>query len=457
VTAADIDNSDRGFVPPYAPQLTGKEGFIRATWKFMRNPLEGFGPLAWKQPIVSVPTFGFKTHTVCDPEGMMQVLATESHKFTKSPVDARILGPATKEGLLSVHGAQWKRQRRGVAPMFRPRHMAELAATITDVIHDFTHILDRRREIDLNLTMADLTFEVLSRTLLGDPQGVDGRRLRRATRKAVTAAGTLRPDDLLPLPGWVPRPVPPGGMVALRTLKRSADILLGRRDEDAPGDDLVGLLISARDPQTGEPLTQRERRDNLIGFFIAGHETTALTLTWAIYLLAMCPDVAGRVRREVLNVAGRGDVEFDHLNDLIFTQAVLDETMRLYPPAPMINRKCREATVLLERNIEPDDHIILNYYIMHRAPRLWDRPGVFDPDRFVHMPELKARGSAFMPFGAGPRICIGAAFATMEAKMVLATLVRDYDIFVPPNCYPRPVMTVTLRPQGKIPTQLKKV
>lgn len=443
--------ADSYFIPPSAPQLTGQEGFIRSTYKFLKNPLEGFGPLAWNQPIVSLPTFGYKTHVICDPEGMMQVLGREAHKFTKAPIDARILGPATKEGLLSVHDEQWKRQRRGVAPIFRPRHMANLAPMISKVIDNFISHINTDQTIDLNSAMADLTFDVLSKTLLGDPKGVDGERLRRATRKAVTSAGTLRPDDLLPLPVWVPRPIMPGGMRALRILKSAADSLLDSRDEDNPGDDLVGLLISARDPHTGQALSRRERRDNLIGFFIAGHETTALTLTWALYLLAMSPEIAVRLRDEVESVVGEGDVSYDHLSNLKFTQAVIDETMRLYPPAPMMNRKCREATHVLKRDINVGDHIILNNYIMHRTDRLWDQPNHFNPDRFLNQPELKAKGSAFMPFGAGPRICVGAAFAIMEAKMVLARLIQEYDFAVPSSCYPKPVMTVTLRPAGKIP------
>jgi len=127
--------------------------------------------MAYNQPIVSVPNFGKKLHVITDPEGMMQVLAQEAKKFTKTAIDARILGPATKEGLLSVHGDQWKRQRRAVAPMFAKRHMADLAPMITDVLNAFKTKLDREPSLDLNAGMAELTFDVLAKALLGDPQG----------------------------------------------------------------------------------------------------------------------------------------------------------------------------------------------------------------------------------------------------------------------------------------------
>ena len=448
-----IDQTDF-FYPPHAQPLKGDKGFIYSTWKFLRNPIEGFGPMAYNQPIVSVPNFGKKLHVITDPEGMMQVLAQEAKKFTKTAIDARILGPATKEGLLSVHGDQWKRQRRAVAPMFAKRHMADLAPMITDVLNAFKTKLDREPSLDLNAGMAELTFDVLAKALLGDPQGLDGERLKYATRNAVTSAGTLRPDDLIPWPRWVPRPISPKGSRALKKLKAAADDLLDSRDVNDPGDDLVGLLISAIDPKTGQKLSRRERRDNLIGFFIAGHETTALTLTWALYLVGMHGPTAERIRAEVTDICGQGDIAYDDIDRLSFTRAVLDETMRLYPPAPMLNRECHEETEIHGRKIEVGDTFLLCNYVMHRTERLWENPNAFDPDRFMRQPELKAKGAPYMPFGAGPRICVGMAFAVMEAVMALGTLVRDYDIDIPDDCFPRPLMTVTLRPEGGVPARM---
>ena len=447
---------DGYFYPPHAQPLKGDEGFIYSTWKFLRNPIDGFGPMAYNQPIVSVPNFGKKLHVITDPEGMMQVLAQEAKKFTKTAIDARILGPATKEGLLSVHGDQWKRQRRAVAPMFAKRHMSDLAPLITEVLSGFKAKLDNAPELDLNAGMAELTFDVLAKALLGDPQGLDGERLKYATRNAVTSAGTLRPDDLIPWPRWVPRPISPKGSRALKKLKSAADDLLDSRDRDAPGDDLVGLLISAVDPKTGQKLSRRERRDNLIGFFIAGHETTALTLTWALYLAGMHKPTAERIRAEVREVCGQGDITYEDIEKLTFTRAVLDETMRLYPPAPMLNRECHEETEVHGRKIEVGDTFLLCNYVMHRTERLWDNPNAFDPDRFIRQPELKAKGAPYMPFGAGPRICVGMAFAIMEAVMALGTLVRDYDVQIAGDCYPRPLMTVTLRPEGGVPARMMR-
>jgi len=423
----------------------------------MRNPVEGFGPLAYSQPIVSVKMFGVQMHVVSDPAGMSEVLTQHSNAFKKSPIDQRIMGSATREGLLSVHDEQWKRQRRAVAPMFKHRHMADLAPDVNAVIKAFSAKLGGGGEVELSTAMADVTFDVLAKALLGDPQGLNRETLRVATRRVVTAAGTLRPDDLIPWTGYVPRPVGPRGAIAIKRLRKAADDLLAERQGGAATDDLVGLLVGAKDPKTGEALSRREQRDNLIGFFIAGHETTALTLTWALYLIGMDKAVQARLREEVAGAVGTRDLHYDDLAKLSFTRAVIDETMRLFPPAPLLARQCREPVEISGRKIEPGDIVMLANYVMHRTDRLWDDPLSFDPDRFIRQPELRAKGAPYMPFGGGPRMCVGAAFAVMEAVMVLASLARDYDIDIAPDCYPRPKMTVTLRPEGGIKARLTRI
>ena len=449
--------TDGKFYPPHAKPLKGSESFAYATWKFMRNPVEGFGPLAYSQPIASVKSLGVQMHVVTDPAAMAEVLTKNFKDFKKSPLDQRIMGSATREGLLSVHDAQWRKQRRAVAPLFQHRHMADLAPDVSEVIASFTDELGAGGEIELSEAMADVTFDVLAKALLGDPQGLDRETLRVATRRVVTAAGTIRPDDLIPWTGNVPRPVGPRGFMAVRRLRAAADDLLKTRREGPETDDLVGLLVGAKDPKTGEGLSLREQRDNLIGFFIAGHETTALTLTWALYLLGRDTSVQERVRAEVNDVVGGKAVSFEDMAQLPFTRAVIDETMRLFPPAPVLARQCRETAMVGGREVNPGDIVILANYVMHRKDAYWDDPLAFDPDRFIRNPELRAKGAAFMPFGAGPRICVGAAFALMEAVMVLATLIRDYKVTVAPDCYPRPKMTVTLRPEGGIKAVMERV
>ncbi len=443
------------FYPPHAAPLKGDESFLYATWKFLKNPVEGFGPLAYNQPIVSVKTMGMTVHTITDPEGMNDVLVKKVACFRKSPLNDRIMKPATKEGLLVVHGDQWRRQRRGVAPMFAQRHMADIAPLITEALQDFERAIEQGTgHVELTEAMADLTFDVLAKSVLGNPQGMNRDKLKRAMQVALKIAGTIRPSDMLALPAWAPRPIGPRGLVALKTIRGAADDLLASRDPENPGDDLVGLLISARDPKTGQGLSAREQRDNLIGFFVAGHETTALTLTWALYMIANHGPSEARLIEEVRSVAGDGPITYEHIAKLPFTRAVIDETMRLFPPAPLMGREAVQDTEILGRKIYKGDIILLATYVMHRTERLWDNPNAFDPDRFIREPSLNRGRDKFMPFGAGPRVCVGAAFAIMEAVMALGTLVRDYDIQIPSDCFPRPKMTITLRPEGGVPARM---
>jgi len=451
-----LDKQDP-YIPPFAPPLTGDESWVKAIWTFMKNPLEGFGPLAYSQPIVSVKTLRTTIHTVTDPDGMNEVLKSKVGDFRKSPLTNRIMKPVTREGLLVVDDEQWRRQRHGVAPMFAPRHMARLAPMITAALDDFATVIENGDgRIELREAMAGLTFDVLAKSLLGNPKGMNKDNLEQAMAVTLEVAGTIRPSDLLTLPNWVPRPMGPRGFRALKTIRDAADRLLAERDPDNPGDDLVGLLVSTRDHKTGQGLSAREQRDNLIGFFIAGHETAALTLTWALYLIGNHEQTESRIVEEVRAVVGDGPVKYEHIEKLPFTRAVIDETMRLYPPAPVIARVAVNDTQVCGRDITKGDIILLATYVMHRTERLWDKPNVFDPDRFLREPGLGRGRGKYMPFGAGPRVCVGAAFATMEAVMALATLVRDYEIKPDPNCRPKLKMKITLRPGCDILASVKR-
>ncbi len=450
-------DKDGRFIPPYPKPLSSDMSVMAATWKLIKNPIEGFGELSYSQPIVSVKNLGVTLHTITDPVGMQEVLAKKVKDFKKSPLNDRIMKPATKEGLLVVHGDQWRRQRRGVAPMFAARHMEAIAPLVTESLQDFEAQIERGDgQLNLRGAMGDLTFDVLAKSVLGNPQGLDREKLKDAMQVALKVSGTIRPSDMLKLPEWVPRPMGPRGLSAIKTIRAAADDLIASRDPENPGDDLVGLLISARDPKTGQGMSPREQRENLIGFFIAGHETTALTLTWALYLLANDKAIEQRVIDEVRAVAGGGPITYEHMSKLPFTRAVIDEAMRLYPPAPLMGREAVADTEILGRKVGKGDIILLATCVMHRTERLWEHPNAFDPDRFIRQPELTRGKDKFMPFGAGPRVCVGAAFAVMEAVMALGTLVRDFEIRPEPDCYPAPKMTITLHPEGGIPVSVRR-
>lgn len=240
---------------------------------------------------------------------------------------------------------------------------------------------------------------------------------------------------MIPLPRHIPRLIDLKAKRAIKRMKHAADDLLDHAatapqtetpelksqeaksaQENIPVPfDLVSLIAHSVDPASGQTLTREEQRDNLIGFFIAGHETTALTLTWALYLISQRPRYQELMREELDKVSsqssllnsGYNALTYNDLGALPYTRAVLDATLRLYPPAPLFNRECQKPCVVLGRQINKGDHILIVPYIMHRKDAYWEDPMAFKPERFLDNPALKAKGAAFMPFGAGPRICIG--------------------------------------------------
>ncbi|MBO0766349.1 MAG: cytochrome P450, partial [Hyphomicrobiaceae bacterium] len=209
-----------------------------------------------------------------------------------------------------------------------------------------------------------------------------------------------------------------------------------------------------QDPETGAPMSEKQLIDNLITFLAAGHETTAKALTWTLYLLARAPDWQQRLRGEVLAVAGDGPVGAEHLDRLTLTKALLEEAMRLYPPAPFMTRQAASTTGLGDHTVPAGALVVIPVFAVHRHHRLWVDPDRFDPDRFAPEHRSKIARTQFMPFGFGPRTCIGASFAMMEAMAILTTLIRRADFEWDGRHLPEPLSRVTLRPKGGMPLRV---
>jgi cytochrome P450 len=220
--------------------------------------------------------------------------------------------------------------------------------------------------------------------------------------------------------------------------------------------DLLSLLQKASDPESGESMNSVDVRNNLLTFITAGHETTALALTWTFYLLSLHPEVEQRVQREIDGATGRGRVQAEHIDNLVYTAQVFQEAMRLYPPAALIVREARRDLELGGEHIKAGTTVYVPVYAIHRHQKLWWEPGRFDPSRFD--PEaVEARDRyAYLPFGAGPRICIGQTFAQKEAIAVLATLLSAFRLRLRPEFCPEARLRVTLRPAGGMPMQIAR-
>jgi cytochrome P450 len=306
------------------------------------------------------------------------------------------------------------------------------------------------RAADLYAEMVAATFEVISDVTFSDSAGFDRQAVHRAIEGYISQTAKVSFLDVIGAPAWVPRPSRLIASGAMREMKRLADGSIDRRRAEGakPVPDLLDLLMEGSDPKTGRRMTTAELRDNLLTFIVAGHETTALTLAWSLYLCAFDDGVQAAARAEAQAVLGDRAATAADLAALPLTRRIVDEALRMYPPAAFLSRTAQAEDRLCGQQIRPGDTVILPIYALHRHHLLWADPDRFDPARFAD-PRAIDR-FAYLPFGDGPRICIGASFALQEAVIVLATLLARFRFARVPGKEPKPVMILTLRPEGGV-------
>jgi cytochrome P450 len=306
--------------------------------------------------------------------------------------------------------------------------------------------------------MTAVTFDVISATLLPSADCTVAPAVERATGRFQRSGAWAQLYAVANVPRWVPHPGRASMVRAVRTLRSSVAALLAERrtaggDAGVP-DDLLHRLIAARDPETGQAMNDEQLVDNLLTFYLAGHETTAKALTWTLYLLARSPQWASALEEEIDRVAGGAPIGAAHLEQLPLVQQVLKESMRIYPPVPMMSRQAVADARIDGQPIRAGTSVVIPIYAIHRHRRRWHDPDAFDPERFAPDREAQIPRYQYLPFGAGPRICIGNAFAMIEATAILATLVRRARFAPVEGHEPEPIARVTLVPRGGMPLRV---
>jgi len=262
--------------------------------------------------------------------------------------------------------------------------------------------------------------------------------------------------DMVGAPGWLPRPWAQKGRRAAAGLKQAAvDAIARRRKSGETRPDLLGLLLAARDPETGKGLSETELRDNVVTFIGAGHETTALALTSALYLIANAPEVQAKLLEEVTRDAGGAPITADMLDALEYHEQVIKEAMRLYPPIAILQRRAVRDVRVGDVELKAGDEVVCASYVMHRSRLFWERPEAFDPDRFSPERSVGRHKHALLPFGAGSHVCIGKPLAFMETVAILALLMRKLRFAPDPHHQIRPIMRLTVRPDGGMPIRVR--
>jgi cytochrome P450 len=410
---------------------------------------------------VGPPRIGFVFDTVFRPDDARQVLATEAAHYDK---EVPGIGEAIRlfgEGILLSNGDRWRRDRRIVAPLFTKKRIASYVDGMAVAAGRLCTSWTARSGGVVDLTDAGMRYalDVLGRSVFGGDVESTAPVLR-ATVPVLNEYAARRILSPVRLPPWVPTPANRRAERARRALWGQVDGLIAQRragaagaqDRDGEGDDLLSLLLTARDPEDGSALDDDAVRDQALILLLGGHETTGTTLALGLHLLGRHPDVQQQVRDEVAVVVGDRPVGADDLAQLRFTAQVLDETMRLYPPGHTLVRHAHEATQLEGEGVPPGHLVAVSVWGVHHNPDVWPDPDRFDPDRFDSEPGRYHH----LPFGGGPRGCIGQHMATAELLVAVATLVRSFHLETEVDDVPLDV-GLALRPSGALPCQVTPV
>jgi cytochrome P450 len=429
-----------------------------------RNPLECWACAHFEQPIVSGGLPIGHVLLVHEPGAIRHVLLDNAANYRKDRLQRRVLSAGLSDGLLSAEGEQWRQQRRVLAPMFARRTVMDFTPPMisaAETLIDRWSAIGEGATIDVAAEMARVTLDVVERTIFSDGFGSDAEDIRMAMATYFNTIGRISPLDLLGVPEFIPRLSRLRVRSTLKFFEAEVDrvisarrrILSERRDR-APND-LLTRLLEALETRTRDGLTEAEVRSNILTFIAAGHETTANTLSWALFLLSQSGQWRGRIEAEVDRELARPPTA-GIADRLVETRAVIEETIRLYPPIAAISRVAIGDDQLNDEPVRAGSLIVISPYVLHRHRLLWDRPDAFDPQRFLGSALASIDRFAYLPFGAGPRKCIGSTFALHEATLVLAMIVKHFSFQLSAGHPVWPMLRVTLRPANGLPMIVTK-
>jgi cytochrome P450 len=395
-------------------------------------------------------------YQVNHPDPARQILVEQPEKFYKPKLVKRAFRPIAGEGLLMSDGALWKQQHRLVQPAFHQRRLAVYGEVM--VVEALQLVAPYRDgEIrDVGMEMAKLTLGVVVKTLFGSELPVEPKEVGRLM-VAVLKAGNRRVNSPLRLRSWVPTRANLREREAFAGLDRILWIMIqNRRASGESGDDLLSVLLSATDEESNAGMTEQQLRDELMTLFLAGHETTATALTWTWYLLARHQEVEAKLLRELRDVLAGREPAMEDLPNLPYTDMVVRESMRLYPPAPGFAREPIEDVTIGGWDIPKGSLVVVNTYALQHDARFFPEPERFEPERFAKGWEERMSRYAYLPFGGGPRVCIGNGFAMMEARLILATIAQKWRLTPESTEEIAPVQLLALRPGRPVRMRLER-
>ncbi len=417
--------------------------FARQTLSFLQELRERYGDL------VTLPTVLGPWTLVFHPDGVRHVVQENHFNYRKGGISNQVLRLTLGNGLLTNNGDSWLHQRRLIQPVFHRQRIAAFGRLMAESALAWTEEtnIDTRQPLDLFQEMSGLTLSIVCKALFG----TDLLAHKERVLQAVTTINHLEAQAFY-VPGLLSLPTPQRHRLyeARNTVYTVVDSLIDKRRQTSTENDLLTMLLQARDEETGEGMTDQQVRDEVLTLMVAGHETTTNALCWTFLLLAQHPHIEARLQQEYQQVLGGRAAQMEDLPQLPLTRMVLEESMRLYPPAWAFARYAIAEDEIAGYTIAKGAYVLMFPATTHRHPDFWERPDVFDPERFEPERSAGRHRFAYFPFGGGPRVCIGNQFALTEAQLILATILPRYQFRLLPGANVVPEPLITLRPRGKL-------
>ncbi|MEL7538748.1 MAG: cytochrome P450 [Pseudomonadota bacterium] len=400
---------------------------------------------------------------VNDPDAVRDVMTDPLGIFPKNDLFVGALEPLVGDSIFVSHGETWRKQREMIDPAFSQLRIRQAYPAMVDAVRAaderLAEVADSGEPLSLDVLTSQLTADVICRTIFSEPlDGTTAQRVFHLFSRFERSVASVSLRQLIFGKPWDDVRQPTAVLEACEEIRALIGEMVDPRlaEDDGGADDIVAAVIRATDPQTGEPFTRSELIDELGVFFLAGHETTASALTWAIFMLSQQPKTLSRLRAEVAERCGDDLPDFESVKQLAFVRSVFRESLRLYPPITFIPRVAAEATTIADVRIKRGAMVMVSPWTTHRNSLQWRDPDRFDPDRFMPGAEPDERPNTFLSFGLGPRVCIGAAFATVESALILAGLAARYD-FEPLDAeHVWPVARLTTRPAREIQCRVRR-
>ncbi len=434
--------------PPWTTAAHNTFSFLRQALDFLLEMRERYGD------VVSVPTLVGPFTLIFHPDGVRHVLQENHRNYNKDVPDYHVLSLVLGKGLLTNDGGSWLKQRRLIQPALHRERVTAFGTLMTETTLRWTRrwetgsFIETDKPLALTQEMSSLTLSIVGKALFGTDLSAENEGLGRAL---TTVNHLLAKAFYLP---WI-LSLPTRERRRLHVARGALytvveEVIRERRRRRETHDDLLEMLLEARDEETGEGMTNEQVRDEVLTLLLAGHETTANALSWTFFLLARHPHVEARLQEEYQQVLNGRPAMSEDLSQLPFTRMVVEEAMRLYPPAWGLGRRALGNDKIGGYAIPEGAYVLVFPYVTHRHPAFWERPDAFDPERFSAKLSAGHHRFAYFPFGGGPRLCLGNQFALSEAQLILATILPRYQLRLLPGTAVIPEPLVTLRPRGDL-------